>query len=284
MLADVVKAEALDPHTVRYSFKGTLTRDLPLTVAGLPIFSKAYYASHDFAQTTLDPPLGSGPYTVGEVKQGRTHLLQARPELLGQGSAGQSRPLELRRDPLRIFPRPHRRHGGVQGRRLRFPRGVHLEGRGRPNTTSRRSRDGRVKKEILPDETPSGTQGFFLNTRREQLKDPRVRKALDLAFDFEWTNSNLFYSLYTRTQSFFENSTMKAEGEPSPAEKGLLEGLGAPVSPEALGPAYLPPKTDGSGNNRSQLERPESFSTRQAGPSRTASASMPKASHSSSRS
>jgi microcin C transport system substrate-binding protein len=81
-----------------------------------------------------------------------------------------------------------------------------------------------------------------------------VRKALDLAFDFEWTNRNLFYSLYTRTQSFFENSTMKAEGEPAPAEKDLLDGLGVPVSPEAFGPAYLPPKTDGSGNIRNQLE------------------------------
>jgi microcin C transport system substrate-binding protein len=115
-------------------------------------------------------------------------------------------------------------------------------------------RAGKVKKEVLADETPSGTQGYFLNTRREQLKDPLVRKALDLAFDFEWTNRNLFYSLYTRTQSFFENSTMKAEGEPAPAEKDLLDGLGVPVSPEAFGPAYLPPKTDGSGNIRNQLE------------------------------
>ena len=82
-LADVVKAEALDPHTVRYSFKGTLTRDLPLTVAELPIFSKAYYASHDFAQTTLDPPLGSGPYTGRRLEAGPHHLLQAQPQLLG---------------------------------------------------------------------------------------------------------------------------------------------------------------------------------------------------------
>ncbi len=114
-------------------------------------------------------------------------------------------------------------------------------------------RDGRVKKEVLPDETPSGTQGFFLNTRREQLKDPRVRKALDLAFDFEWSNRNLFYGLYTRTQSFFENSPMKAEGEPSEAERALLTGLGVPVPEEALGPAYLPAKSDGSGQDRNLL-------------------------------
>jgi microcin C transport system substrate-binding protein len=114
-------------------------------------------------------------------------------------------------------------------------------------------RAGKVKKEILPDDTPSGTQGFFINTRREQLKDPRVRQALDLAFDFEWTNRNLFYGLYDRTQSFFENSPMKAEGEPSGDERKLLDSLGVKVADDALGPAYLPPKSDGSGQDRNLL-------------------------------
>jgi microcin C transport system substrate-binding protein len=114
-------------------------------------------------------------------------------------------------------------------------------------------RDGRVKKEVLLDETPSGTQGFFLNTRRDHLKDPRVRKALDLAFDFEWTNRNVFYGLYQRTESFFENSPMKAEGEPSEAEKALLGELGVPVAEETLGAVYLPPKSDGSGADRKLL-------------------------------
>ena len=87
MLEDVVKAEALDPRTVRYTFKGELVRDLPLTVAGLPIFSKAYYSTHPFDQTTLDPPLGSGPYMVDSLAQGRTIVYRRNPELLGQGSA-----------------------------------------------------------------------------------------------------------------------------------------------------------------------------------------------------
>jgi microcin C transport system substrate-binding protein len=112
-----------------------------------------------------------------------------------------------------------------------------------------------VKKEVVPDETPSGTQGFFINTRREQLQDPRVRQALDLAFDFEWTNRNVFYSLYDRTQSFFENSPMKAEGEPSEAERTLIANLGVPVSEEALGVAYLPAKSDGSGQDRNLLQQ-----------------------------
>ena len=119
---------------------------------------------------------------------------------------------------------------------------------------------------MLPDETPSGTQGYFLNTRREQLKDPLVRKALDLAFDFEWTNRNLFYALYTRTQSFFENSTMKAEGEPSSAEKNLLEGLGAQVPPEALGPPICRPRPTAPATSAASLRKRASFLIRPAGP------------------
>jgi microcin C transport system substrate-binding protein len=222
-------------------------------VAELPIFSKAYYSSHDFAQTTLDLPLGSGPYVVGDLKQGRTISYKRNPNYWGKDlpvNRGRWNFDEIRFEYFRD------RTAGMEA----FKAGTYDF---REEFTSKvwateydfpAIRAGKVKKEVLADETPSGTQGYFLNTRREQLKDPLVRKALDLAFDFEWTNRNLFYSLYTRTQSFFENSTMKAEGEPSPAEKTLLDGLGVPVSPEALGPAYLPPKTDGSGNIRNQLE------------------------------
>ena len=253
MLADVVKAEALDPHTVRYTFKGSLVRDLPLTVAGLPIFSKAYYSTHDFAATTLDPPLGSGPYVIGDVKQGRTISYKRDPNYWGKDlpvNRGRWNFDEIRFEYFRD------RTAGMEG----FKAGAYDF---REEFTSKvwateydfpAIRARKVKKEVLPDETPSGTQGFFLNTRREQLKDPLVRQALDLAFDFEWTNRNLFYSLYTRTQSYFENSTMKAEGEPSAAERSLLEGLGHPVSPEALGAVYVPPVTDGSGNNRDRLQ------------------------------
>jgi len=252
-LADVVNAEALDPHTVRYSFKGSLIRDLPLTVAGLPILSKAYYRAHDFTQTTLDPPLGSGPYVVGDVKQGRTISYKRDPNYWGKDlpvNRGRWNFDEIRFEYFRD------RTAGMEG----FKAGAYDF---REEFTSKvwateyefpAIRAGKVKKEVLPDETPSGTQGFFLNTRREQFKDPLVRQALDLAFDFEWTNRNLFYSLYTRTQSYFENSSMKADGEPSSAEKSLLEGLGHPVSPEALGPAYVPPVTDGSGNIRDKLQ------------------------------
>jgi microcin C transport system substrate-binding protein len=252
ILEDVVKAEALDPHTVRYTFKGELVRDLPLTVAGLPIFSKAYYATHAFDQTTLDPPLGSGPYVVDSLAQGRTVTYRRHPDYWAKDL-----PVNRGRwnfDKIR-FEYFRDRTAGMEA----FKAGAYDF---REEFTSKvwateydfpALREGRVKKEVLPDETPSGTQGFFLNTRRDALKDPRVRKALDLAFDFEWTNRNVFYGLYTRTVSFFENSPMKAEGTPSDAERELMANLSVPVSDEALGPAYLPPKSDGSGQDRNLL-------------------------------
>ena len=252
MLEDVVKAEALDPHTVRYTFKGELVRDLPLTVAGLPILSKAYYATHPFDQTTLDPPLGSGPYVVDSLAQGRTITYRRNPDYWAKDL-----PVNRGRwnfDKIRFEYFRDRTAGmeafkaGAYDFREEFTSKVWATEYDFPAV-----HDGRVKKEVLPDETPSGTQGFFLNTRRDALKDPRVRKALDLALDFEWTNRNVFYGLYTRTVSFFENSPMKAEGMPSDAERALLTNLGVPVSDEALGPAYVPAKSDGSGQDRNIL-------------------------------
>ena len=254
MLQDVVKAEALDPATVRYAFQGELVRDLPLTVAQLPIFSKAYYSTRPFEQTTLEPPLGSGPYLVDSIAQGRTIVYRRNPDYWAKDL-----PVNRGRwnfDKIRYEYFRDRTAGmeafkaGFYDFREEFTSKVWATEYDFPAI-----RAGRIKKEVVPDETPSGTQGFFINTRRPHLQDPRVRQALDLAFDFEWTNRNVFYSLYDRTQSFFENSPMKAEGEPSEAERTLFAALGAPVSEEALGPAYLPAKSDGSGQDRKLLQQ-----------------------------
>ena len=251
-LQDVVKAEALDPHTVRYTFSGDLVRDLPLTVATLPIFSKAYYATRPFEETTLDAPLGSGPYLVDQVAQGRTIVYRRNPDYWAKDlpvNRGRWNFDKIRFEYFRDrTPAMEAFKAGTYDFREEFTAKVWATEYDFPAI-----RAGKVKKEVLADETPSGTQGFFLNTRRETLKDPRVREALDLAFDFEWSNRNMFYDQYTRTQSFFENSAMKAEGEPSEAERTLMAGLGVPVSDAALGPAYLPAQSDGSGQDRNLL-------------------------------
>jgi len=116
-------------------------------------------------------------------------------------------------------------------------------------------KDGRVKREVVPDESPAGAQGWFMNTRRKQFRDPRVREALICAFDFEWTNKTVMYGTYARTVSPFQNSDMVAKGPPSPEELRLLEPFRGKVPDEVFGEPFVPPVSDGSGQDRSLLRK-----------------------------
>ena len=251
-LQDVTKAEALDARTVRYTFTGTQTRDLPLVAATLPILSKAYYASREFDQTTLDPPLGSGPYRLADYKQGAFVSFKRREDYWAKDlpvNRGRFNFDELR------FEYYRDRTAALES----FKAGafdLREEFTARDWSTAYdipAVKEGRLNLLVLPDESPSGAQGFFLNTRRPKLADIRVRKALDYAFDFEWTNKNIFYGLYTRTVSFFENSDMKATGKPSPAELALLEPLRGQLPAEVFDEPYQSPASDGSGQDRKLL-------------------------------
>ena len=115
--------------------------------------------------------------------------------------------------------------------------------------------DGRVKREVLPDDTPSGAQGWFINTRRDKFKDRSLREALIYAFDFEWTNKNLMYGSYERTHSVFQNSDLMAKGKPSAEELALLEPYRGKVPDEVFGEPFVPPVTDGSGQDRLLLRK-----------------------------
>ncbi len=251
-LRDVKTAEALDPHTVRYTFEGTLIRDLPVTVATLPILSKAYYTANDFDKTSLEAPLGSGPYKVGGYKAGTYVSYVRRPDYWGKDlpvNVGQHNFDEVRYEYYR--DRTLELEGLLAGNidfREEFTSKDWATGYDRQPV-----KDGRVKLLTIPDERPSGAQGFFINTRRDKFKDVRVRKALELAMDFEWMNKNLFFGLYTRTASYFENSDLKAVGPPSAEELVLLEPFKDKLPPEVFGEPVSPPVTDGSGNNRTQL-------------------------------
>jgi microcin C transport system substrate-binding protein len=251
-LRDIEKVEAIDRHTVRYTFSGTLVRDLPLTAAGLPVLSKAYYATREFDQTTLDRPVGSGEYEIGDFKQGtfvsykriKDYWAKDLPVNRGRGNFDEIR-IEYFRDRTASLEAVK---AGTVDLREEFTSRDWATAYDIPAV-----KEGRLIKLTLPDETPGGAQGFFLNTRRPKLSDPRVRKALDYAFDFEWTNKNFFYSLYKRTESFFENSDMKAEGKPSPEELALLEPFKDKLPPEVFGEPYRPPVSDGSGSDRRLL-------------------------------
>ncbi len=253
-LRDYKGAEAADDRTVVVRFAEKRARDVPLFVAGLPIFSKAYYAKQPFDQSTLEAPLGSGPYKVGRFDAGHFIEFARVKDWWGAElpvSRGQSNFDVIRYEYYRD------REVGFVG----FTAKNYLF---REEFTSRTwatrydfpaFKDGRVKRAVIPDDTPSGAQGWFINTRRPQFKDRRLREALIDAFDFEWTNKNIMYGSYDRTVSVFQNSPMMAQGTPSAAELALLEPFRGKVPDEVFGAPYVPPVTDGSGHDLHWLRR-----------------------------
>ncbi|MBX3549350.1 MAG: ABC transporter substrate-binding protein [Xanthobacteraceae bacterium] len=249
---DAVEAESDDMLVVHF-VKGR-GREIPLIVAGLPVLSKKYYEGRNFEEATLNPPLGSGPYRVGKLEPGRFIEYDRVANWWGEKlnvCRGQNNFDNLRYEFYRD------RDVGFQG----FTARNYLF---REEFTSRiwatnydfpAVRDGRVKKEVLPDQTPSGAQGWFINTRREKFSDKRVREALGLTMDFPWMNKNLMYSSYDRTTSYFQNSDMAATGKPSREEVALLEPFRGKVDEAVFGDAYVPPQADGSGQDRTLLRR-----------------------------
>lgn len=252
-LRDVSRAEVIDPHQVRYVFTGSETRDLPMVVAQLPVFSKAYYTAHDFTQTTMDPPLGSGPYRVKDAQQGRAITYARDPDYWGWQlpvNKGRYNFAAIRYDFFRDRPVAFEAFkAGAYDLREEFTSKTWATEYNFPALI-----EGRVLRDTLPDENPSGVQGFFINLRREKFSDIRVRQALDMAFDFEWANRNLFFGLYERTDSYFENSSLQASGPPGPEELALLEPYRDKLPETAFGPAYKPPVSDGGGNLREGLK------------------------------
>jgi microcin C transport system substrate-binding protein len=253
-LRDFTGAEAADDRTVVVRFAEKRGRDVPLFVAALPIFSRVYYSKKPFDESTLDIPLGSGAYKVGRFEVG--HFIEFQrvkdwwgadlPVARGQGNFDVVR-FEYYRD----------REVGFEG----FTAKNYLF---REEFTSRTwatrydfpaFKDGRVKRNVLPDDTPSGAQGWFINTRRDKFKDRRVREALIDAFDFEWTNKNIMYGAYDRTHSVFQNSPMMAKGKPDADELALLEPFRGKQPDEVFDEPYVPPVTDGSGQDRQWLRR-----------------------------
>lgn len=253
-LRDVIKAEAVNAHTVRYFFKGALTRDLPLVVAVLPVLSKAYYETHEFDQTTLKAPLGSGPYKISAFRQGRFVTFKKRDDYWARNlpvNVGRFNFVQLKYEYFR--DRTTEFEGlkaGVFDLREEFTSKTWATGYDVAPV-----RKGRLVRETLPDGRPSGAQGFFINTRRDKFKDIRVRKALDLAFDFEWTNRNQFHGHYKRTQSFFENSPYKASGPPSAEELALLQIFRPSLPKSVFSTPYIPPVSNGSGQDRRLLRQ-----------------------------
>ena len=254
IFANVEKAEALDRMRVKFTFKTAENRDLPLQLAALPVLSKAYYSEVAFDRTTMAPPVSAGPYRVGHVDAGRSityrriadHWARDLPAFRGRYNFDVVR-VDYYRDRDIAF---EAFFADAYDFREEFTSRSWATQYDKPPVNR-----GLVVRETLPDETPSGVQAFFFNMRRAKFQDARVRAAIDLAFDFEWTNKTLFYGLYGRTNSMFENSRLAARDKPSPEELALLAPLRGKIPDAVFTTPYRSPATDGSGNNRHNLRR-----------------------------
>lgn len=223
----VESAEVLDAYRIKFSFKpGVPKRDLPADVGGLPIFSKAHYEAQklDMEESTLKPYLGSGPYMVDQIQPPERVTYKRNPDYWGkdlpimQGMANfDGIRIEYFADSVPAF---EAFKGGAYTFRNENSAKSWSTGYNFPGIT-----DGSVVKAELPSGAKASGQAFLFNLRREKFKDPRVREAIGLMFNFEWSNQTLFYGLYTRINSLWENSWLAATGAPSPEEAALLQPL-----------------------------------------------------------
>ncbi len=247
-------AEALNTHRVRFNFKESGNQELPLITGQLPVLPKHYWASRDFSATTLDPPLGSGPYRIQKFEAGR-YIVQERvtdywganlPVRRGMNNFDIIR-TEYFRDatPIRLALKA----GDIDFR---------LENQSKAWADDYNVAvvdKGLLNKEMVPHRQPTGMQAFVMNTRRTLFQDPRVRQALGYAFDFEWSNRTLFNGQYTRTTSYFSNSELASSGLPEGSELALLEHYRGRIPDTVFNQAFRIPVTDGSGRPRENLRK-----------------------------
>jgi len=248
----VEKVEKLSGRRVKFSFSERNNRELPMIVGQLPILPKHHWENKDFEKTTLDPPLGSGPYRVKDFEAGRFIVQERVKDYWGKSLAAnkglnnfdQIR-IDFYRDATAI--RLALKSGGIDFRRENQAKAWAVD------YAVPAVEKGRLKMERINHSQPTGMQGFVFNTRRPIFSNPKVREALSYAFDFEWTNRNLFFGQYTRTQSFFSNSTLAANKPPSPTELALLEEYRGRVPDRIFQEIYKAPSTDGDGWPRENL-------------------------------
>jgi len=246
----VSKVEKLDALSVRFTFDAEGDKEMPLIMGLMPVLPRHVISPDSFEETTLEAPIGSGPYLVDKIDAPKSITYRANPEYWGRDLAvnrGRYNFNQIRydyyRDSATLFEA--------------FKKGlVHLRPESDPGRWAKgynfpAVKEGRVQKDEFPLQIPSGMSALVFNTRRPIFADKRVRMALTLLFDFNWLNKNLYHGLYARTQSYFDRSNLSSHGRPADAyERKLLEPFKELIDPEILEGTYNLPTTQGSGRNR----------------------------------
>ena len=250
----IVKAERVGERSVKFNFAEGNNRELPLIAGQLPILPKHYWESRDFEKTTLEPPLGSGPYRIAEFEPGRFTVQERVKDYWGADlpvNKGRYNFDRIRTDYFfdETVIRQAVKAGSVDLRVENQAKAWALD-----YDTPAVSR-GDLKKIEFEHQRPSGMQAFVMNTRREVFRNRKFREALAYAFDFEWSNRNLFFGQYARTQSFFENSELASRDLPDGHELEILNEFRGRLPEEMFREVYAAPSTDGSGWPRDNLRR-----------------------------
>ena len=249
---DVEKAEKMGERMVRFYFGNLDNAELPLVLGQLPILSKSYWDDGVFESGSLEVPASSGPYRISSFEPGRFVTYARDPNYWGKDlpvTAGTHNFDEVRIDYFRDTQvafeafKAYQFDHLVENTALRWATGYDEDV----------IESGLMKKESFKDGMPDSTQGFVMNLRRAKFSDRRVREAMGLAFDFDWSNKTLAYSQYEPMESFFGGSELAATGLPQGLELEILEKHRGPVPDEVFTTPFSPSRTDGSGNNRANL-------------------------------
>lgn len=252
--SDVESAIAENPLQVKFTFKHNKNRELPLILGQLPVLPKHWWQTRDFGKGNLEIPVGSGPYTITEIKPGRSIRYERNKNYWGKDL-----PINKGLYNFDAITVDYFRDNSVAFEALKagqFDYWFEISAKnwaGAYNIPA--VNDGRLIKEEIRNANPTGMQGFVFNLRRPMFQDVRVREALSLLFDFEWTNKQLFNGAYNRTSSYFDNSEMAAKAAPTEEELAILEPLRGQIPDAVFTDIFKPSTTDGSGMIREQQRR-----------------------------
>ena len=253
---DVKEAIKENNLKIRFNFKTNTNRELPIIIGQMPVLPKHYWENKNFEETSLDIPVGSGPYKIKSFDTGRSITYELDKNYWG--FKNNDVPIKVGKDNFGQIRYDYYKDRGIE--REAFKSGeidIFSENSSKEWATAydiNSVKNGLINKELINHENPQGMQAFAFNTRKELFKDKRVRKALSYAFDFEWTNKNLFYGAYKRTDSFFENSELASSGLPSEEELKYLTPFIDVLPKEIFSSEFKNPITDSSGFIRSQLQ------------------------------
>jgi len=261
LLEDVAGLEVLDEHTIRYRFKKP-NRGLPLTVGGLPVFSRQWGMENgkpkSFDQVVTDIPIGSGPYKIGPVRFGKDITYVRDPNYWARDLNVKRGSNNFERITVKIYKDNTARLEALKAGEFDLMR-FFSAGDWARRVNGKRFDSGELVKREFQHRLPSGFQSYVLNTRRDKFKDVRVRQALGLALDYEWMNRQMFYNAYQRVNGLFGNTDCQATGVPGPEELALLAPWRKDIPPATFGPMTTAPRTDGTSSLRGNLRQAQAL-------------------------